>query len=267
MQSYPTIARLIRGCAAIALAALLVACRAHGDPRTPIPTALFPAPSPPGTRLVVVLPGRADDLGDLRASGIVPAAQRAWPDADVVLAELTLDYYMAGRATSRLHEEVIEPARRRGYRSVWLVGASLGGMGSLLYDREHPGAVDGIVLLAPFLGQRAILDEIRRAGGVARWTPGPKQPVDERTWQRELWRHIQQLSQRPGEASRVWLAYGADDRFRKAMPLLADALPDRQVRVYDGGHTWRVWSPAAYDVLSAASATAATEGEKAPGHR
>lgn len=247
---------------AFAMAALLGACRAHGDPRAPIPTASFAAPTTPASRLVVVLPGRADDLADLRASGIVPAVQQAWPDADVVLAELTLDYYMADQAIPRLHAEVIAPARRRGYRSIWLVGASLGGMGSLLYDREYPGAVDGLVLLAPFLGEAAIQDEVRDAGGVARWVPEPRQALGAATWQRELWRHIRQISQRPADSTPVWLAYGDRDRFRGAMPLLADALPNGRARVYDGGHTWAVWSPATYDALKAAAAASTTETDR-----
>lgn len=236
----------------LAAVVALAGCRAHGDPARAIPTATFPA-AQPATRLVVVLPGRADDLAALAGSGMVPAIRQAWPDADVVLAELTLDYYMAGHAIPRLHEEIVQPARGRGYREIWLAGASLGGMGSLLYDRMHPGSVDGLVLLAPYLGDRAILGEIRAAGGVARWEPGPGEPVDAATWQRELWRHVRHLSDTPAQARRVWLAYGDSDRLRKAMPLLAEALPPSQVHVRDGGHTWRVWTPAAREILEAVS--------------
>lgn len=204
--------------AQILVVLLLAACRAHGDPDMAIPTVLIPAPEP-ATRLVVVLPGRADDLDDLQASGIASAVQRAWPDADVVLAELTLDYFLADRAIPRLHREVVAPARER-YEAVWLVGASLGGMGALLYDRAHPGMADGLVLLAPYLGDRALHDEIRAAGGLARWQPGTVQPVGPGTWQRELWRHVQSLPTRSG-TPRVRLAYGDDDRLRAAMPLLS----------------------------------------------
>lgn len=252
---------LIRLGAVIMLGTVLAACRAYGDPRVPIPTATFPALSGPASRLVVVLPGRADDLHDLRRSGIVPAVRQAWPDADVVLAELTLDYYLAGHAIPRLHDEVIRPARERGYRSVWLVGASLGGMGSLLYDREHPGMVDGMVLLAPYLGDAALLEEIRRAGGVQRWAPGPEQPVAPGTWQRELWRHVRNLARNRGDRARIWLAYGDEDRFREAMPLLAAALPEGNVRIHDGGHSWRVWAPAAQAALMAASSGHAAQAD------
>jgi pimeloyl-ACP methyl ester carboxylesterase len=235
--------------ASAVLFALLGGCRAHGDPDIAIAIAHVAAPQP-ATRLVVVLPGRADDLEDLQGSGIASAVQRAWPDADVVLAELTLDYYLAGSAIPRLHREIVAPVRKR-YEAVWIVGASLGGMGALLYDREHPGIVDGLVLLVPYLGERALHDEIRAAGGPAAWRAGAPRSVDAGSWQRELWRHVQSLPTQP-DAPRVWLAYGDGDRLRDAMPLLEQALPHTHVRIYDGSHDWTVWTAAAHDALHAA---------------
>lgn len=121
-------------------AGMLMGCFPIGDPSKPIPTALTNAPIQ-AQRLVVVLPGRGDDLIDLRKSGIVQAVQSAWPDADVMLTGLALRYYLEGLAEQRLHQEVIVPARRRGYAQVWLVGASLGGMRAVMYDRapSQPG--------------------------------------------------------------------------------------------------------------------------------
>ncbi|HXH01354.1 MAG TPA: alpha/beta hydrolase, partial [Xanthomonadaceae bacterium] len=70
----------------------------------------------------MVLPGRADTVAGLRRSGVVQAVQSAWPDADVQLTGLAMDYYIAGRAIDRLHDEIIVPARPR-YGEIWLVGA------------------------------------------------------------------------------------------------------------------------------------------------
>jgi hypothetical protein len=231
-------------------------CAAGGDVREPIPTALVAAPAP-ATRLVVVLPGRADDLDGLRRSGIAAAIQSAWPDADVLLAALTLPYYRAGDAPQRLRRDVIEPARSRGYRAIWLAGASMGGMGTLLYDATWPGAVDGLVLFAPYLGDEALLREIDAAGGVAAWQPGPPQPFDAQTWQRELWRHLQTWTHDKARAQRAWLAYGDRDRLRKTMPLLESVLPASHVFRRDGGHAWTVWSSAATEVFRAIDKQAA----------
>lgn len=236
----------------VALTVPLSACLpGGGDARAPIPQALVPAAGP-ATRLVVVLPGRGDDIAGLRASGIAPAVQAAWPDADVLLTGLGFAYYMQGRAPQRLHEEVIEPARKRGYRQVWLLGASMGGMGTLMYDRAYPGDADGLVLLAPYVGDRSLINEIR-ATGLSRWQPGPVPPdVDADNYQRELWRHLQAWQTDAHRTDSVWLGYGAQDRLAPAMPPLAGLLPKGHVIVVEGGHAWKVWSPLTQRLLSGA---------------
>lgn len=231
-----------------ALLLLLAGCGPLGNPREPIPTATFPAREP-AQRLMVVLPGRGDDLAALQRAGIVDAVQDAWPDADVVLAELAIRYYMDGDGPRKLHEQVIVPARARGYREVWLSGASMGGMGTLLYDRAYPGELTGMVLLAPYIGDRAILEQISDAGGIAAWDPGPAQAIGPDNWQHELWRHLQGWSREPARARNVWLAYGDRDRLRRAMPVIEPLLRRDQVLVRDGGHAWSVWTPAMREVL------------------
>ena len=234
---------------------LLAGCVAMGDPERPIPTELAPAPQP-AQRLLVMLPGRGDDLEGLRKSGIVGAVQGAWPDADVVLAELTLSYYMRGDAPQRLHREVILPAKARGYREIWLAGASMGGMGTLMYERLYPGELDGLVLLAPFVGDRPLLREIRQAGGLGAWDPGPVQEVNAKTWQRELWRHLQTWKRDSARPQQVWLAYGDRDRLRDTLPPLAELLPEAQVSVLPGGHDWTVWTRGMREALLAADGKA-----------
>jgi len=230
-------------------AGMLFGCFPRGDPSKPIPTFLVSAPQK-AQRLVVVLPGRGDDLNDLRKSGVAQAVQSAWPDADVTLTGLALGYYMAGQAERRLHDEVIEPAHRRGYAQVWLVGASLGGMGAVLYDRAYPNEVSGMVLLAPYLGEKPLLSDIAAAGGVAAWQPPPKPAtVNADNFQQELWRHLQTWSRNPAAARNVWLACGKADRLRDTVPLLAPLLPAGHVLLPEGGHEWRVWAPATRDVL------------------
>lgn len=230
-------------------AGMLFGCYPRGDPSKPIPTFLVDAPQK-AQRLVVVLPGRGDNVNDLRQSGVAQAVQSAWPDADVVLTGLALGYYMEGHAEQRLHDEVIAPARRKAYAQVWLVGASLGGMGALMYDRAYPDDVTGLVLLAPYLGEQPVLSQIAAAGGVATWQPPPKPAaVNADNYQQELWRHVQTWSRQPAAARHVWLTYGKEDRLRDAISLLAPVLAPGHVLVREGGHEWGVWTPATREVL------------------
>jgi hypothetical protein len=232
------------------LALLLAACTARGDPARPIPTAFLASPQP-ATRVFVILPGRSDDLGRLRRSGAAEAIQSTWPDTDVVFAELTLDYYLKSDAPRRLHDEVIAPLRARGYREVWLAGASLGGLGSLVYDRTYPQDIDGLVLLAPYLGDAPIIEEITAQGGVASWRPPSPESPSPQNWQRDLWRHVQVWSRDPTRTRNVWLAYGKEDRLRIAQPLLEPFLASDHVLVRPGGHSWDVWAPVLREILQA----------------
>lgn len=234
--------RLLRWIPVLLAAGLMLACAPKADTSRPVATALQPA-AERAQRLVVVLPGRRDDLESLKRSGVGDAIQAAWPDADVLFAELGMAYYLDRSATHRLHREVLAPMRARGYSKIWLVGASLGGMGGILYDRDYPGQVDGMLLLAPYLGEPPIHDEIRAAGGVAAWNPDAIAVASRHDWQRDLWRHLKSWAASGGRRD-VWLAYGEGDYLRDSMPLIAQLLPAEHVQVHDGGHAWSVWTPA-----------------------
>ena len=221
----------------------LVGCAAGGDISKPVPTTFIAAPLP-ANRLVVILPGRGDSLQGLTDTGIAGVIQQSWPEADVLLTGLTMPFYRQGRAVQRLHDEVIEPARRKGYQQVWLAGISLGGMGTLLYDSEYPDQIDGLLLLSPYLGEDAVLQQIRQAGGIAAWQAGPPQAIGPDTFQHELWRSLQAWSQRPQRTGSSWIAYGADEPFRQPIELMTPLLPADHVIMLPGKHDWKLWKPA-----------------------
>lgn len=227
---------------------VLTGCAVGGDITRPVPTTFVAAPQP-AHRLVVVLPGRGDSLQSLTDIGIAHIIQRSWPDADVVLTGLTMPFYKEGRAPQRLHDEVIEHARRPAYRQVWLAGVSLGGMGALLYDRDYPDQIDGLILLSPYLGEDAIHHEIRNAGGISKWQPGPPQPIGPSTFERELWRYLKGWSERPERTRSAWLAYGADEPFRESIELMSPLLPPEQVIMLPGHHDWTLWKAAMRAIL------------------
>jgi hypothetical protein len=115
-------------------------------------------------------------------------------------------------------------------------------MGVLLYEHEHPGELAGIVLFAPFLGDRRLLEEISAAGGARAWNPGPA-PAEAtgENYQREVWRMIKTWAERPETAPPVWLACGDEDRLVAGARLLAATLPPGRYFELRGGHTWNTW--------------------------
>ncbi|MGE5173202.1 MAG: hypothetical protein ACM3MD_05175 [Betaproteobacteria bacterium] len=51
----------------------------------------------------------------------------------MIVVNAHMGYYLNGTVFTRLKEDVIEPAKARGYDQIWLVGNSLGGYGSISY--------------------------------------------------------------------------------------------------------------------------------------
>ncbi|MEO5596460.1 MAG: alpha/beta hydrolase [Lysobacteraceae bacterium] len=232
-----------------------------GDVRQPIPMRLIPAPqadasgptlrqAKPHQLLVIVLPGRGDSVSNLEHVGIAKAIQKAWPDADVMLTGTALSYYMQGAVWERLHDEIVEPARHQGYTQIWMSGASLGGMGTLLYEQHYPGELRGLVLWAPYLGEKPLLKEIDSAGGLAPWQPGPVPAlVDKNNFQRETWRWLQGWNGKSDPAQRVWLGFGEHDKLRYAMPAITPLLAGDHVFVRPGRHAWTTWNMLATEMF------------------
>ena len=225
---------------------LLTGCASNmGDVRQPIPNRLVVAPTPSTHRvLVVMLPGIADNVAVMDRAGVVQAIQHAWPNADVLLTSTAMAYYMQDKVWRRLHDEIVKPARARGYTEIWMAGASLGGMGTLLYEQHYPGELRGLVLLAPYLGEPPLSQQITAAGGLANWRPGPVPAViDSNNFQHELWRWLKTQAAQPEFRRRTWMGYGDRDKLRYALPNLTPLLSEDHIVVRSGWHAWSTWTP------------------------
>jgi pimeloyl-ACP methyl ester carboxylesterase len=230
----------------------LAGCLNLGDRRAQLPQKLIAGTGDADVpTLVIVLPGRRDNVEVMQSFAVADAIHAGWPEVDVQLTSATLAYYLDGGLATRVREQLIEPARARGYRRLILMGASMGGMGALIVDEANPGAFDHVILLAPYLGNQSLMKEIVDAGGIAQWTPGPKPvAVDRSNFQRELWRHVKQFVDDPVLRSRVWLAYGEEDKLAETVPVIAPALESAQIRPRAGGHKWVVWNAAAREIFA-----------------
>ena len=230
----------------------LAGCGNLGNSELPIPTqTLLGKGEPDQKTLVIVLPGRRDNVEVMQEYGVAEAIHAGWPEVDVQLTNATLAYYMDGGLAARVRSQLLEPARAAGYQRIIVMGASMGGMGSLIVDQANPGMLDHVVLMAPYLGERKLLREIADAGGVLEWQAGPEPAgVDSDNFERELWRHVQNIGRNPQQQARVWLAYGEDDRLASTVPVIAPALDPSHILPRAGGHKWVVWNAAATEVFS-----------------
>lgn len=187
--------------------------------------------------LLVMLPGAKATPQDLVQYGFVRALRERGLPVDVAAVEAHLGYYLDRSLCAHLTHDIIAPARAKNYRRIWLMGISLGGMGALMYAHAHPAHIEGVIVLAPFLGTRGSIAEVIRAGGWSHWQPGAIKPDDD---ERRLLAWLK--TYKPAAASpRIYLGYGREDRFAAASNLLAQRLPAAQVATIAGGHDWATW--------------------------
>jgi hypothetical protein len=197
------------------------------------------APAPGAdTVTLVMLPGARDTAQDLVEQGFVRALRRRGLAVDAVVVNAQFDDYLERSVVSRLDREIIAPLRSAGPARIWMMGISLGGLGALSYARERAGALEGVVLLAPFLGTRGLIAEVTRAGGLQPWQPGAIAPEDD---ERRLLSWLRQYRADDPALPPIWLGYGTEDRYAPASCLLAPLLPGAHVMAIPGGHDWTTW--------------------------
>jgi pimeloyl-ACP methyl ester carboxylesterase len=189
--------------------------------------------------MLVMLPCAKACSRDLLEYGFVRALRERGLPVDVAAADAHPDFYLDGSLCNHLTDDVIAPARAGGHRRIWLMGISLGGMGSLHYAREHPGIIEGVILLAPFLGLRGMIAEIAAAGGLAHWQPGAIKADDD---ERRLLAWVKAYEPDAAVVPQIHLGYGTEDRFAAASEMLAAQLPPARVVTTPGGHDWATWT-------------------------
>lgn len=187
---------------------------------------------------LVMLPGAHGRAQDLVEKGFVRALRSRGLAVDAVVVDARFDHYLERSVVAQLEQDIITPLRKRGIARIWLMGISLGSTGALSYAREHAGAVEGVILLAPFLGTRGLVAEVTQAGGLRSWQPGTIAPEDD---ERRLMAWLRQYRAGDPVLPRICLGYGTEDRYAPASRLLAQQLPERQVLAIRGGHDWPTW--------------------------
>jgi pimeloyl-ACP methyl ester carboxylesterase len=247
----PMIVRGARTLAACAVSLTLTACFlgrifSHSG-KAPVPTRSLGDPGADRTCLFVFVPG-IDDHADAFTTWDFPGiARRAGVPCDMLGADVGVEYFHKGSVEVRLEQDVLAPARQRGYTRIWLVGVSLGALAVALYEAHWPGRLAGAVLLAPYLGSSSYAKRIAAAGGLRAWTQPPCD--EEQEVECALWAWARGLTM-GREGSPVFLSYGQGDGFAEAQGLLASALPPDRVTRVAGGHTWPTWAALWTDLVT-----------------
>lgn len=201
--------------------------------------------------LLVLLPGSFSMPEEFQQEGFVETVRARRLKVDVVMVDAHVGYYQNRSIVERLADDVVRPARAAGYRHIWMAGISIGGLGAMLYADAHPDELEGVVLLAPYLGTRQSAQEIRLAGGLARWHAPARSDddvVDATVWR---WLQTQTFGTSHTRTLPLFLGYGRDDRFAYSHAVLSEALPPTHVFTAAGGHDWPAWKALWKQVLAA----------------
>ena len=185
---------------------------------------------------VLFLPAAYTGPEDFVQAGFVSAVRERELPLDLVFADVNLQHLTDRTILRRVRHELVLPARALGCRSIWICGISLGGFIGLSFAERYTTEIEGLCLLAPYLGNHMITGEIERAGGVAGWEPAQLGPEED---ERRVWRFIKTRVNHPVE---VHLGYGREDRFANSHRMMAVALDPQNVQTVAGGHDWAAWA-------------------------
>lgn len=197
------------------------------------------APGVAGERiLLLMLPGAKNTPRQLADNGFIDALRERGLPVDVLALGAHADMYLDRGQVERLLHETLDGARAKGYRRIWLLGISLGGTGAMLCVTQRRAEIEGMFLLAPFLGTRGIIAEVEAAGGFRHWHAGE---IGDRDLERALLEQIQRRQLMQDGFPPVYLGYGSGDKYRGASILLSEHIPPQRLSVMDGGHDWETW--------------------------
>ncbi len=188
------------------------------------------------TDLLIFLRGIGGSHTDFERFGLIDQVRERNLPVDIVVPNAHYGYYKSESVVDRIKEDIIEPAKQRGYARFWLAGFSMGGLGSLFYIREYPEDIEAVMLVSPFMGWGTIRREIETAGGINNWD-ADNSAID--NWQILIWTFVQDYIAAPDNYPPVYLGYGTRDGVAKNGPeLLAAALPEERIFTLQGSHNY-----------------------------
>ncbi len=215
----------------------ITSCAYFGNSELPLTTYKIPA-SIKTQNLLVMFPGINSPGTDFIDYGFVQMFQKKYSNVDITLVDTRFAYISAGSIAERIHNEIISPAIRGGYKNIWFVGISLGGLSTLLHSKDFAGILTGVVLIAPYLGAQYKVEDLLAHEPPLLWSEQHAKSTDKTI---RLWRYLISETQNKENKMKLVLAYGNDDRFSDLHRFLASLLDENNIYIEKGGHNWTTW--------------------------
>lgn len=188
--------------------------------------------------LLLVLPGAKNTPQQLVEKGFIRELRTRKLPVDVLVLDAHADLYLEPADIERVLHHTLNEVRSHGYHRIWLLGISLGGSGAMICVTQRTKEINGVFLLAPFLGTRGIIAEVEAAGGLRCWQAGE---IGSRDYERRLLSQLQSYTSEPRRLPATYLGYGSEDKYRGASTMLSKLIAAHRVAVVPGGHDWETW--------------------------
>lgn len=193
--------------------------------------------------VIVFLPGLYDSADIFVEKSFFTMARKEGIKADMVAASIDVEHLLQNKMLLRIKRDII--AQVKAYKNIWFVGVSLGGLNSLLFYKNNEEAICGLVILAPYLGNDDLTEELKTAGKIKNWRPRfdkNKEAIDNRIDRLWLWFKTQSTK---GQLDNIYLGYGRKDKYVESIKILETLLPDKNITVVEGKHNWeagqKIW--------------------------
>jgi pimeloyl-ACP methyl ester carboxylesterase len=197
---------------------------------TPIPSKYYNY-SDSNSTLVLLLPGFGDSPTSFIKHGTVEQIMACRPNSNILGVDSHFAYFRNSTLVERLHEDIIKPASDAHMQNIWIMGISMGGLGSLLYQLQHPDEIEAVVVMAPYIGEWDELNAYRTGQKSLRESTNPVFI--------KLWDGLTNISLTDPA---ITLAFGEDDKANKQLRWFASLLDEIKVVRTSGGHRWTVWN-------------------------
>jgi pimeloyl-ACP methyl ester carboxylesterase len=188
--------------------------------------------------LIVLFPGFEGEGVDYKEQGFIDTMREQGFEADIMTLNIKPRIYFYDQFTEMFRNDVILPAKSKGYESVYLIGISMGGHGVLLYATMYPEDIESIFVISPFISGSMQSNAILKAGGIENWEDCPFIGWDQAC---NLWKSLKKYVSDPERKVNMFLGYGNNDVFVKECRILASLLPPENVFTVEGEHDWATW--------------------------
>ena len=193
-------------------------------------------------KLIIFIPGIYDAVDKFEKEHFFSDAREAGIKADLVSINLNAGHLAERVMIPRIQEDVFRLIQNDGYKNIWMVGVSIGGLSSLVYLQHQEKDLCGVVVLAPFLADDRLIEEVKKYGGIEKWAPEVeeiKNSIDDQI--NSLWVWLTSKN----DFSNIYLGYGKQDRLIAGSHLLETFLEPSHVIRVNGKHDWvtgrKIW--------------------------